>query len=155
MAKNVITIVYTFLVGSIILLVASNAFCTPCKFCDPVYQHKRTVLENKWFFAKFDGNPVTMGHLIIIPKRHIASFFYLSDQEIIAAYDLIKKVKILLDEKYHPDAYNIGLNNGKAAGQTVFHLHIHVIPRYFGDVSDPTGGVRNVIPEKGNYLKKN
>jgi len=59
----------------------------------------------------------------------------------------------MLDKRFHPDAYNVGINDGKAAGQTVFHLHVHIIPRYPGDVSDPTGGVRNVIPEKGNYLK--
>jgi diadenosine tetraphosphate (Ap4A) HIT family hydrolase len=90
----------------------------------------------------------------IIPKRHVNSFFELSNEEIIAAYDLLKKAKKLLDKKFSPDAYNIGVNDGKAAGQTIFHLHIHLIPRYFGDVSDPVGGVRNVIPEKGNYLNK-
>ncbi len=124
-----------------------------CRFCDPIYQKEHKALENDLFFANFDGNPVTEGHMKVVPKRHIDSFFDLSDNEIKAAYDLIKEVKSMLDKKYHPDAYNVGLNNGKAAGQTVFHLHIHVIPRYFGDVPDPTGGVRNVIPEKGNYLK--
>ncbi|MDP6670752.1 MAG: HIT domain-containing protein, partial [archaeon] len=84
---------------------------------------------------------------------HVDSFFDLSNEEIVAAYDLLKKCKTRLNEKFKPDAFNVGLNDGKAAGQTVFHLHIHLIPRYFGDVPDPVGGVRNVIPEKGNYLK--
>lgn len=125
----------------------------PCRFCDEVYQKERCEIENSLFYANFDGNPVTNGHMKIMPKRHVLHFFDLTDKEILACYDLLKKAKALIDEKFHPDAYNIGVNDGKAAGQTVFHLHIHLIPRYFGDVPDPTGGVRNVIPEKGNYLK--
>lgn len=125
-----------------------------CRFCDPKYQKERNVIDNEFFFANYDSNPVTKGHMKIIPKRHVDSFFDLSEKEIIAAYDLLKKAKRLLDKKHKPDAYNVGLNEGKAAGQTIFHLHIHLIPRYFGDVPDPTGGVRNVIPEKGNYLRK-
>jgi diadenosine tetraphosphate (Ap4A) HIT family hydrolase len=111
------------------------------------------VLENSLFFANFDNHPVAKGHMKIIPKRHVDSFFDLTDGEITAAFDLLKKARGLLDEKFKPDAYNVGLNDGKAAGQTVFHLHIHLIPRYFGDVPNPVGGVRNVIPGKGNYLK--
>jgi len=126
---------------------------TECRFCSPSYQKERNVMENKYFFANFDDNPVTKGHMKVIPKRHVGSFFDLADEEMAAAYDLLKKAKKMLDKKFNPDAYNIGVNDGKAAGQTVFHLHIHIIPRYFGDVPDPTGGVRNVIPEKGNYLK--
>jgi diadenosine tetraphosphate (Ap4A) HIT family hydrolase len=125
-----------------------------CRFCSPDYQKERNIIENKHFFANFDNNPVTKGHMKIIPKRHVDSFFDLTDEEITAAYDLLKKAKTMLDKKYKPDAYNTGINDGKAAGQTVFHLHIHLIPRYFGDTEDPIGGVRNVIPEKGNYLKK-
>lgn len=124
-----------------------------CRFCETDYQRERNALENGLFFANFDGNPVTGGHMKIIPKRHVDSFFDLSDEEIVAAYDLLKKCKAMLSEKFKPDAFNVGLNDGKAAGQTVFHLHIHLIPRYFGDVPDPVGWVRNVIPEKGNYLK--
>ena len=89
----------------------------------------------------------------IIPKRHMETFFEMNDDEMSAVYNLICEAKKLLDERYHPDGYNVGVNCGGAAGQTVFHLHVHLIPRYKGDVPDPTGGVRNVIPEKGNYLK--
>ncbi len=124
-----------------------------CRFCSPEYQKERKEIENKFFFANFDGNPVTKGHLKIVSKRHVASFFDLTDKEVVALYDLFKKAKLFLDNKFHPAAYNVGLNDGKAAGQTVFHLHIHLIPRYFGDVPDPIGGVRNVIPDKGNYVK--
>ena len=124
-----------------------------CRFCDLKYQEERNVIDNEYFFANFDSYPVTEGHMKIIPKRHVDSFFDLSGDEVKAAYDLLKEAKAMLDEKHNPDAYNVGLNDGKAAGQTVFHLHIHLIPRYHGDVPDPTGGVRNVIPEKGNYLK--
>ncbi|MEE9323516.1 MAG: HIT family protein [Candidatus Aenigmarchaeota archaeon] len=125
-----------------------------CRFCDPVYQKERNDLENEHFFANFDKHPVSKGHMKLIPKRHVDSFFDLTHEEVKALYDLLKKAKKMLDEKFHPDGYSIGINEGKAAGQTKFHLHVHLIPRYFGDVPDPTGGVRNVIPEKGNYLKK-
>jgi len=125
-----------------------------CRFCDPRYQKERNVLENRHFFANFDSYPVTEGHMKIIPKRHVDSFFSLTEEEVAAAYGLLKRSKEMLDRRYAPAAYNIGVNDGKAAGQTVFHLHIHLIPRYLGDVPDPTGGVRNVIPEKGNYLRQ-
>ena len=89
----------------------------------------------------------------IIPKRHMDTFFEMTNEEMNSVYELICESKKMLDEKYHPDGYNIGVNCGSAAGQTVFHLHIHLIPRHKGDIADPTGGVRNVIPDKGNYLK--
>lgn len=112
------------------------------------------MIENEFFISQFDSNPVTKGHMIIVSKKHIESFFDLKENELFAAFDLLEKAKILIDEKFSPEAYNIGINDGKAAGQTIFHLHIHLVPRYSGDVKDPTGGVRNVIPEKGNYLNK-
>ncbi len=126
---------------------------TDCRFCEEQNKSKTLVLENELFYANFDGNPVTEGHMKIMSKRHVDSFFDLTDEEMVSAYSLIKEAKKMLDEKYHPDAYNVGVNIGKASGQTVFHLHFHLIPRYTGDVEDPVGGVRNVIPEKGNYLK--
>ena len=95
-----------------------------CRFCSRDYRKKRNVLENEFFFANFDGHPVTDGHMKIIPKRHVGSFFDLNEKEILAAYDLLKKSRKMLDDKFHPDAYNIGVNDGKAAGQTVFHPHI-------------------------------
>lgn len=81
--------------------------------------------------------------MLVIPKRHFAAFFEAREEEIVAIYRLIRQVKGILDYKYHPDGYNIGVNAGAPAGQTVFHLHVHVIPRYVGDVANPRGGVRN------------
>ncbi|WP_338151819.1 HIT family protein [Methanoculleus sediminis] len=91
------------------------------------------------------------GHLLIIPFRHVADFFDATDTEQIALLALLREAKDLLDGRYHPDGYNVGVNVGEAAGQTVMHLHVHVIPRYAGDVEDPRGGVRGAIPEKRVY----
>lgn len=126
----------------------------PCKFCGDAYQKsKRTILENDLCFANFDGFPVTEGHIKIMTKRHVANFFEITAEEMSAIFDLALQGKKLLDERYHPDGYNVGVNIDSAGGQTIFHVHMHLIPRYKGDVPDPTGGVRTVIPEKGNYLK--
>ncbi len=125
-----------------------------CIFCSLANEKDICLSENELFWSCFDDQPVTNGHALVIPKRHLDSFFDLSNEEIKAAYDLIKKVKDIIDKKHHPDAYNIGINNGQVAGQTILHLHIHIIPRYVGDVANPTGGVRNVIPKKGTYLKE-
>jgi diadenosine tetraphosphate (Ap4A) HIT family hydrolase len=126
-----------------------------CKYCDKDYQKSsRTVLENEHFFANYDNHPVNLGHMKLIPKRHVNSLCELTDQEFVAMKDMIIKTKELIDKEHHPDGYNIGVNEGEAAGQTVFHLHLHVIPRYKGDVDDPVGGIRTIIPGKGNYLKK-
>ncbi len=112
-----------------------------CPFC---HQPETELLaDNELAKAFFDKYPVNEGHTLITPKRHVENFFQASDEEFGAIKDLIFEVKKLLDERYQPDGYNIGVNVGKDAGQTVFHLHIHVIPRYKGDVEDPRGGVRN------------
>jgi len=90
---------------------------------------------------------------LIIPFRHFASYFDATREEKLAILELIDRAKEFLDREFKPDGYNIGVNVGEAAGQTIMHVHIHVIPRYAGDTEDPTGGVRNVIPERGNYKK--
>jgi len=95
--------------------------------------------------------PNRPGLLLLIPYRHVADFFDATDAEHAALLALVRDAKTLLDEQVHPDGYNVGVNVGKAAGQTVMHLHIHVIPRYAGDVEDPRGGVRGAIPEKRAY----
>jgi diadenosine tetraphosphate (Ap4A) HIT family hydrolase len=111
------------------------------------------VASNELAFAIRDGFPVTSGHVLVIPKREVADWFDATPQERQALLELVDKVKSSLDASEDPpDGYNIGMNLGAAAGQTVFHLHLHVIPRRHGDMPDPRGGVRHVIPDKGNYL---
>ena len=121
-----------------------------CPFC--TISHDREIIyENTLCFAFFDGFPVSPGHALIIPKRHVASYFDLTDDERKDMNDALLYVKSKIDERYHPDGYNIGVNVGEYAGQSVFHCHLHLIPRYKGDVPNPKGGVRGVIPEKQNY----
>lgn len=111
------------------------------------------VASNELAFAIRDGFPVTEGHTLVIPKRVVATWFEATPEERRAILDLVDVIKRELDETLHPDGYNVGFNDGEAAGQTVMHLHVHVIPRYRGDMDDPRGGVRHVIPWKGNYKR--
>ena len=115
---------------------------------NPSVKSLRPLLSRLLFF---DGFPVSPGHALIIPKRHVASFFDLTKEEQLDLLKLADEVKIIVEERYHPDGYNVGINVGEAAGQSVFHVHMHLIPRYHGDVSNPRGGVRGVIPTKQNY----
>lgn len=114
-----------------------------CVFCDYI-KDKKFLAENELAIAVYDNYPVNKGHVLIIPKRHFANFFDSTEEEIRAFYNLIKKIKVLLDKDHNPDGYNIGININEAAGQTIFHLHIHLIPRYTGDIDNPRGGVRNI-----------
>ena len=114
-----------------------------CIFCNYI-NNKKFIMENELAVAIYDNYPVNKGHVLIIPKRHFANYFDSTEEEIAAFYELIKKVKTLLDKVFSPDGYNIGTNINEAAGQTIFHLHIHLIPRYNGDVNNPRGGVRNL-----------
>ena len=98
-----------------------------------------------------DGFPISPGHTLVIPNRHIGSFFELTPDERQSLLDLLDAAKLVLDSELKPDGYNIGINDGPSAGQTVPHLHIHLIPRYNGDQTDPRGGVRWIIPEKADY----
>jgi diadenosine tetraphosphate (Ap4A) HIT family hydrolase len=121
-----------------------------CPFC---HRSKRieVICENDYAWATLDIYPVNPGHALIIPKRHFPSFFDITKKEYFAVFDLIKKVKDILNEKFQPDGYNIGININESAGQTIPHVHIHIISRYKGDVENPRGGVRNVIPGMGDY----
>ena len=110
------------------------------------------VASNALAFALRDRFPVSPGHTLVIPRRLVAAWFDATADEHAAIFALISDVKRQLDAELHPDGYNIGINAGEAAGQTVMHLHVHLIPRFRGDVDDPRGGVRHVIPGKGNYL---
>ncbi len=120
-----------------------------CIFCN--VQKERIVLETDLAYAMVDAYPVNLGHMLVIPKRHVPVYFEATIQEKIQIITLVDEAKRIIDERFHPDGYNIGINVGRVAGQTVMHMHVHVIPRYNGDVSDPRGGVRGVIPEKKGY----
>lgn len=123
-----------------------------CLFCDKDNTKEHSIIdENELFYARKDNFPVAKWHTEIVIKKHIESIFELTNDEILQLFDLIKKVKNTLQEEHHPDAFNIGINDGEAAGRTIHHLHVHIIPRYKGDVENPRGGVRNIIPGKWNY----
>ena len=146
-----------------------------CPFCNP--DNSKIILSNTHALAIPDGYPVTPGHTLIVPKRHISSFFETTKEEQAAMFDLLaemrerlKSLPTSLSEREEenpaqppfdkegslsvPDGFNIGINDGTAAGQTVMHLHIHLIPRYSGDTEDPRGGVRWIMPVKAPYWKK-
>ena len=121
-----------------------------CPFCK-AESERNIIASSSLSVAFYDGFPVSPGHALIIPRRHVASFFELTQEEQQDLLNLADKVKRLVEERYHPDGYNIGINVGEAAGQSIFHVHMHLIPRYKGDVPNPRGGVRGVIPAKQNY----
>ena len=121
----------------------------PCVFCNLLAD--RILIANDLAIAVRDGFPVSPGHTLIIPKRHAASFFEATIEERLAMLDLLNQAKQDLDTELQPAAYNIGVNDGPAAGQTIPHLHVHLIPRYAGDDPDPRGGVRRIFPKKAKY----
>ena len=121
----------------------------PCVFCTLPFT--RVIDENDTAIVIRDGYPVSPGHTLLIPKRHTGSFFDLSEQERRELLALLDRAKLVLDKEFQPQGYNIGINDGAAAGQTVSHLHVHLIPRFDGDLPDPRGGVRWVIPDKAKY----
>jgi diadenosine tetraphosphate (Ap4A) HIT family hydrolase len=123
-----------------------------CPFC--TLPESRVLLRNDAAMAIRDAYPVTRGHTLVIPLRHIASFFDATAQERDAMLALVDQAKLQLQSEFIPAGYNIGINDGAAAGQTVGHLHIHLIPRYSGDCRDPRGGVRWVMPDKADYWSK-
>jgi len=120
-----------------------------CTFCN--IDKDRIILENEIAFAVYDVFPVSKGHMLIIPKKHINNYFEADEDTKKQLWKLVDECKGMADKKYAPQGYNIGINCGEAAGQTVMHLHIHLIPRYSGDIKNPRGGVRGVIPDKRIY----
>ncbi len=125
----------------------------PCLFCN--INSKDLVFDNEFAFASFDSYPVSKYHSLIVPKRHILDYFELNNDELLACNDLIKKIKKKIqNEDKTVDGFNIGTNSGVAAGQSIMHCHIHLIPRRKGDVDNPQGGVRGVIPSKQHYIRK-
>ena len=119
-----------------------------CPFC----QADHSILaQTTLSFACLDNFPVSKGHALVIPKRHVPTIWELWDHEYADVFALVKQVKDLLQKKFDPQGINVGVNCGEVAGQTIFHAHVHIIPRYHGDVPNPRGGVRNIIPGKGDY----
>lgn len=136
----------------IVLMYSFDMNTKPCLFCDKDNHDVNTVIaENEFAYARWDNFPASPGHTEIVPIRHVESFFDLTNEELDAIYDLAKTAKQIIIDKYHPDAFNIGVNDGEAAGRTVHHLHIHLLPRYIGDVPNPRGGIRHIIPGQGDY----
>jgi diadenosine tetraphosphate (Ap4A) HIT family hydrolase len=123
-----------------------------CPFCS--ISPARLVAGNDLAFAVRDAFPISPGHTLIIARRHVASFFDVNTDERNVLLLLLDQAKEQLDQEFHPSGYNIGINDGADAGQTVPHLHIHLIPRYPGDSVDPRGGVRWVLPDKADYWTK-
>jgi ATP adenylyltransferase len=122
-----------------------------CPFCKAIRSSK-IPLENDYAYAILDSHPVTEGHTLVIPKRHIADYFEISEDERRAIDELLRiRRKQLLEEDSSISGFNIGVNCGESAGQTIFHVHVHLIPRRSGDISRPKGGVRGVIPDKKDY----
>jgi len=124
---------------------------TNCPFCDPargsVFWRGRLVL------GLWDSFPVSPGHALLVTRRHVADWFSASSDERRALIDDLEVARAVIQAGHSPDGFNIGINIGAAAGQTVPHLHVHLIPRYAGDVDDPRGGVRHVLPALANYLE--
>jgi diadenosine tetraphosphate (Ap4A) HIT family hydrolase len=122
-----------------------------CLFCSLGNNHQDFLYENDLVYAIYDQFPVSKGHVLLIPKRHVEHFFLATEEEQKAILDAITYCKNVLDTLYYPDGYNIGVNQGVSAGQTIMHYHVHFIPRYKGDTPNPRGGVRGVIPNKQGY----
>ncbi len=121
-----------------------------CIFCDT--SSRELVWQSELVIAFRDGFPVSRGHTLVIPRRHVATYFEATAQEQAEIWRAVSELRQTLAIDLGPDGFNVGFNAGEAAGQTIMHLHVHIIPRFLGDMPDPRGGVRHVIPSKGNYL---
>jgi diadenosine tetraphosphate (Ap4A) HIT family hydrolase len=127
-----------------------SASADSCIFCRP----RGVVRENRLAYATRDSYPVSPGHTLVISRRHCAGLFELEPEELQACLELLFEEQRALAAEFKPDGYNVGVNVGRAAGQSIFHVHIHLIPRYAGDHPRPQGGVRNVLPRKADYPRR-
>ena len=126
----------------------------PCLFCN--IEKSGCAYENELAYASYDSYPVTEHHCLIIPKRHIKDYFDLSNEELLACNDLVQIVKKeIIKKDPSVKGFNLGTNIGKVSGQSILHCHLHLIPRRKGDVDNPQGGVRSVIPNKQHYKRNN
>jgi diadenosine tetraphosphate (Ap4A) HIT family hydrolase len=114
---------------------------SPCELCTP----SQVVFENALAYVRYDNNSLSRGHMLVVPKRHVADFFDMTAEEQSAVLALLNQAHASSHAQHSPDGYNIGVNIGKAGGQTRMHVHVHLIPRYAGDVPDPRGGIRCVL----------
>ena len=112
-----------------------------CELCRP----DMVVLEDALAYVRFDNNSLSRGHVLVVPRRHVANFFDMTEAEKASVIALLDSAKTYIEQEHKPDGYNIGVNIGKAAGQSRMHVHVHLIPRYTGDVADPRGGIRCVL----------
>ena len=122
-----------------------------CPFC--TIPSEQMVASDALTFTVRDTLPVSPGHTLILPKRHIAGIFEVTKEEVAALWEAVQQARAQLLKEFSPDGFNIGINDGLASGQTILHLHIHIIPRYKGDMPDPRGGIRWIFPEKAKYWK--
>lgn len=120
-----------------------------CPFCE--VPPERIITASESVLALYDGFPVSPGHALVVPRRHVASWDEVSPEERAATWQTVDEMRRLITDRHRPSAFNVGFNDGAAAGQTVMHFHVHVIPRYAGDAVDPRGGIRCVLPEKAAY----
>jgi diadenosine tetraphosphate (Ap4A) HIT family hydrolase len=123
-----------------------------CPFC--TLEACEIIAETELTVSIRDNFPVSPGHTLIVPRRHVQSLFHLTEMEQLAILQALTNARLHISEMFAPDGYNIGINDGVAAGQTVMHLHIHLIPRYRGDCADPRGGIRHLFPEKAAYWQE-
>jgi diadenosine tetraphosphate (Ap4A) HIT family hydrolase len=120
---------------------------TACKLC----ARHEVLLENALAYVRYDSNSLSRGHVLVIPKRHVASFFDMTTEEQADILALLRDIQQAIEKQHSPDGYNIGVNVGKAGGQSRMHVHMHLIPRYAGDVADPRGGIRCVLPSMREF----
>jgi diadenosine tetraphosphate (Ap4A) HIT family hydrolase len=124
----------------------SAADSAVCELCTPA----DVLLQNDLAYVRFDNNALSRGHALVIPKRHVANFFDMTTAEQSAVLGLLTEAQRLIQRDHSPDGYNIGVNIGKAGGQSRMHVHVHLIPRYAGDVADPSGGIRCVLAQRAH-----
>jgi diadenosine tetraphosphate (Ap4A) HIT family hydrolase len=122
-----------------------------CPFCEIAKNKEAQLVSSKAAFAFYDKYPVSLGHVLVVPQTHIGDLYDLKPTQLTSVWELVNETQKLLAERHSPDGFNIGVNTTEAAGQTVGHAHIHLIPRYLGDVKDPRGGIRWVLPATAKY----
>ncbi len=122
-----------------------------CELC----KTETALFGDEHAFIRYDNNSLSKGHVLVVPRRHVADFFEMTWAEKASILSLLDRAKAMISKEHSPDGYNIGVNIGKAAGQSRMHVHIHLIPRYIGDVADPSGGIRCVLPRQSAHVQRN